>query len=64
MGNAIRDGVGGVITIAIIFVLVRPGSNGPGFVGAVGDSFSKVLTSATGGGGWWAPGGQGGARPA
>ena len=50
--NKIADIATGVITVAAIFVLVRPGSQGPGFVQALGKSFASVLSSATGGGGF------------
>lgn len=41
-----------VVTVSAIFVLVRPGSQGPQFVSSVGTSFSDVLKAATGGGTW------------
>ena len=50
--DKIADIAAGFITVAIIFVLVRPGSQGPGFVKAVGDAYSGVLGTATGGGTW------------
>lgn len=48
--NRIADIAAGIVTIALIFVLVRPRSQGPQFVTAVGNSFGSVLKSATGGG--------------
>lgn len=48
--DKIADIAASVVTVAMIFVLVRRGSQGPGFVTAVGNSFSNVLKSATGGG--------------
>lgn len=47
-----------VLTIycAMIFVMVRPGSQGPGLVTAVGNAISAVTNAATGGGGWNAGG--------
>lgn len=42
----------GVITLAVIFVLVRPGSQGPGFVSATGTALTGLITAATGGGTW------------
>lgn len=48
--NKIADIATAVITVAAIFVLVRPGSQGPGFVQAVGKSFASVIGAATGGG--------------
>ena len=43
-----------VLTIycAMIFVMVRPGSQGPGLVTAMGNAISAVTNAATGGGGW------------
>lgn len=41
-----------VVIVALIFVLVRPGSQGPRLVGAVGNSMTGLLKSATGGGSW------------
>ena len=38
--------------VAIIFVLVRPGSQGPSLVTAIGSSISNVTRAATGGGTW------------
>jgi len=38
--------------IAILFLLVRPGSKGPELVTKVGGSFVDLITAATGGGGW------------
>jgi hypothetical protein len=36
--------------LAIIFVLVRPGSQGPKFVSAAGNSIKGLITAGTGGG--------------
>lgn len=49
-----------VLTVycAMIFVMVRPGSQGPNLVNAIGTSISNVTNAATGGGGW-AAGGSG-----
>jgi hypothetical protein len=41
-----------VIYLAVIFVLVRPGSQGPGLVTAFGNSTSGLVKAATGGGTW------------
>ena len=43
-----------VLTVycAMIFVMVRPGSQGPALVTAIGNSISAVTNAATGGGGW------------
>ena len=38
--------------VALVFVLVRPGSQGPSLVSAFGDSTSSLVKAATGGGTW------------
>jgi hypothetical protein len=42
----------GIIIIAVIFVLVRPGSQGPGLIQSVGGAMAGLLSAATGGGTW------------
>ena len=37
---------------AILVVLVRPGSQGPGFVEDVGTAMANLVTASTGGGTW------------
>lgn len=37
---------------AVLFVLVRPGSQGPSFVNAVGSAMSNLVKASTGGGTW------------
>ncbi len=44
--------VTGIVIIAILFVLVRPGSKGPGLVTSVSSGLKGVLGKATGGGTW------------
>jgi hypothetical protein len=44
--------VTGVVIIAILFVLVRPGSKGPALVTNVSKGLSNLIKSATGGGTW------------
>jgi hypothetical protein len=39
-----------VIYLAIIFTLVRPGSQGPGLVSASGNALTGLVNAATGGG--------------
>ena len=34
---------------AVLLVLVRPGSQGPGFVSAVGSAMSNLVSASTGG---------------
>jgi hypothetical protein len=40
------------VYLAMIFVLVRPGSQGPSLVTAIGNTISNVTKAATGGGSW------------
>ena len=40
------------IIIAVLFVLVRPGSQGPKLVSGVSSGLSGLVQSATGGGTW------------
>jgi hypothetical protein len=44
--------VTGIVIIAILFVLVRPGSKGPSLVTAVASGLKGVVGKATGGGTW------------
>ena len=37
---------------AVMVVLVRPNSQGPGFVTAVGGAMKNVISASTGGGTW------------
>jgi hypothetical protein len=38
--------------VSIVFLLVRPGSQGPKLVDTAGKVVTNVMTAATGGGGW------------
>jgi hypothetical protein len=42
----------GIIVLAVIFVLVRPNSQGPKLVTNVADGLSNLVNAGTGGGGW------------
>jgi hypothetical protein len=42
----------GIIIIAVLFVLVRPGSQGPTLVKNVSGALTGLLSTATGGGTW------------
>lgn len=42
----------GIIFLAVIFVLVRPGSKGPQLVTNIADGLSSLVNAGTGGGGW------------
>lgn len=44
--------VTGIIIIAVLFVLVRPGSKGPSLVTSVSTGLKQLVNAATGGGGW------------
>lgn len=44
--------IAGVIIVAILFVMVRPGSKGPTLVTSVGNGMKGILSTATGGGTW------------
>lgn len=44
--------VTGIVIIAVLFVLVRPGSKGPTLVTSVSKGLSNLVKSATGGGTW------------
>lgn len=38
--------------VIVLFVLVRPGSQGPKFIGAIGSGTTSIIKAATGGGTW------------
>jgi hypothetical protein len=42
----------GIIILAIVFVLVRPGSKGPTLVSNVSSGLQGLISKATGGGTW------------
>ncbi|QUH03831.1 hypothetical protein HUO13_26135 [Saccharopolyspora erythraea] len=50
--NKVADIAMGIIVVAGIFVMVRPGSQGPGLVNSIGGAFGGALKAATGGGTW------------
>jgi hypothetical protein len=41
-----------VVYLAVFFVLVRPGSQGPTLVTNVSNGFTNLIKAATGGGSW------------
>ncbi|MDA8319062.1 MAG: hypothetical protein M0030_04500 [Actinomycetota bacterium] len=51
-GGVAASFITGIIIIAILFVLVRPGSQGPKLVTSVSGGLGGVLGKATGGGTW------------
>ena len=52
MKGVAQSFLAGIIVIAIIFVLVRPGSQGPTLVSAVSNGLQGLIGKATGGGQW------------
>ena len=52
MGRTAESFLTGIIIIAILFVLVRPGSQGPNLVSGVSTGLANLVNAATGGGGW------------
>lgn len=42
----------GIVYLAVLFILVRPGSQGPSLVTNVADGLSNLVNAGTGGGGW------------
>lgn len=41
-----------LLYVAMLFLLVRPGSQGPKFVDTTGKALIGLINAATGGGGW------------
>lgn len=52
MENAFGTFLVGIIYLAVLFVLVRPGSQGPKLVSNVANGLSSLVNAGTGGGGW------------
>lgn len=50
--NKVGDFLIAVVYLAALFTLVRPGSQGPTLVNAVGGATTGLITAATGGQGW------------
>lgn len=50
MRGAVTSFFTGIIIVAALFVMVRPRSQGPSLVSAVGNGLSNLLGKATGGG--------------
>lgn len=42
----------GIVILAGIFVMVRPGSQGPSLVSNVGSALTNLVSAGTGGGSW------------
>lgn len=52
MTDKIGDWAIALVYVAAIFVLVRPGSQGPKLVTAVGNAAKGLVNASTGGGTW------------
>lgn len=52
MTGALGTFLVGIIYLAVLFTLVRPGSQGPTLVTNVADGLSNLVNAGTGGGGW------------
>lgn len=52
MSGAFGTFLVGIIYLAVLFVLVRPNSQGPTLVKNVADGLSSLVNAGTGGGGW------------
>lgn len=52
MQGALGQFLVGIIFLAVVFVLVRPNSQGPTLVTNVADGLSNLVNAGTGGGGW------------
>jgi hypothetical protein len=50
--SKVGDFLVGVLYVAAIFVLVRPGSQGPSLVNSLTTGTSNLVKAATGGGSW------------
>lgn len=42
----------GIVYLSVLFVLVRPGSQGPTLISNVGNSLTGLIKAGTGGGSW------------
>lgn len=52
MGKDFGTFLVGIVYLAVLFVLVRPGSQGPTLVNSVGTGLKNLIGAATGGGTW------------
>lgn len=52
MGKDVGTFLVGSVYLAVLFVMVRPQSQGPQLVSNVADGFSNILKAGTGGGSW------------
>ena len=52
MKGAATSFLTGIIIVAALFVMVRPGSQGPSLVSGVSNGLANLIGKATGGGTW------------
>lgn len=52
MGKDFGTFLVGIVYLSVLFVLVRPGSQGPNLVTQVADGLSNIIKAGTGGGTW------------
>lgn len=52
MERGVASFLTGLIIVSAIFVMVRPGSQGPTLVTGVSSGLAGLISSATGGGSW------------
>lgn len=52
MGKDFGTFLVGIVYLAVLFVLVRPGSQGPTLVSGVSGGLANLIKAATGGGTW------------
>jgi hypothetical protein len=52
MGKDLGTFLIAIVYLAILFVLVRPGSAGPTLIKNVSDGLTSLINAGTGGGGW------------
>ncbi len=62
MKGTAQSFLAGIVVIAILFVLVRPGSQGPTLVSAVSNGLQGLIGKATGGGTWASAGSSSGSK--
>lgn len=52
MGRSVGAFLTGIVILAALFVMVRPGSQGPTLVSGVSSGLKGLITASTGGGTW------------
>lgn len=51
-GSAFGEFLVAIVFVALVFVMVRPQSQGPGLVTSITNGIASIINSATGGGTW------------